>query len=68
MEIDDASLIISDQILFNKIIKDKKFQENNKFSIKYEKFLLKIMAAIGMKLNLKIANYRQIYFSILVGN
>ena len=41
MEIDDASLIISDQILFNKIIKDKKFQENNKFSrIKYEKFLL----------------------------
>ena len=41
MEIEDASLIISDQILFNKIIKDKKFQENNKFSrIKYEKFLL----------------------------
>ena len=41
MEIEEAKLIISDEVLFNKIIKDKKFLENNKFSrIKYEKFLL----------------------------
>ena len=41
MEIEEANLIISDEVLFNKIIKDKKFLENNKFSrIKYEKFLL----------------------------
>ena len=41
MEIEEAKLIISDEVLFNKIVKDKKFLENNKFSrIKYEKFLL----------------------------
>ena len=69
MEIDDASLIISDQILFNKIIKDKKFQENNKFSrIKYEKFLLENnSSAIEYEAKLKDSELQADLFQYISG-